>query len=82
MKNKFPEDVEQLKPLPMGYWLRLAVAYALFIGGVACAFSYNEIVGAAMVLCTPIFIKFSGFREMHKKHKAEQAAYKAGNNRG
>ncbi|SFQ51372.1 hypothetical protein SAMN05216567_11810 [Variovorax sp. OK605] len=81
MTNQPRSDSEPLAPLPMGYWLRLAVTFVLVAGGAACTFFYDELVGAAMALCAPLFIKLSGFQAMHKKHKAELEAYKAANNR-
>lgn len=61
----------------MGYFLRIAVLGALLVGGVVCVIFYNQLVGAALLICVPLFQRFSGLREMHKKHKAELEAYGA-----
>jgi hypothetical protein len=82
MTDQTPRDSEPLQLLPMGYWLRLFVMLVLVVGGAVCAVFYNELVGGVMAACAPLFSKFSGFQQMHKKHKAELATYKAANPRG
>jgi hypothetical protein len=62
---------------PLGYFVRIGVLFALLIGGVVCVIFYNQLVGAALLICVPLFQRFSGLREMHKKHKAEMEAYEA-----
>ena len=56
--------------LPIGYWVRLVIVATLFFGGIICMFSYSVLAGVCISLCAPIFSKFSGFKEMHKKYKA------------
>lgn len=75
MSNEPFDPSKQLYPL--GYLLRLAAVLALVIGGGVCVIFYNQIVGGVMWICVPFFQRFSGLREMHKKHKAEMAAFLA-----
>jgi hypothetical protein len=75
MSNEPFDPSKQL--FPLGYFLRIAVVFVLVIVGTVCVIFYNQIVGAVMLVCVPFFQRFSGLREMHKKHKAEMEAFKA-----
>jgi len=52
------------KPLPKGYFWRLAVIVTLLLGASYCFIFANALIGSALMLAGLAFGKFSGLNDM------------------